>query len=416
MERLQKIMKNRIIIFPGNMDSVFFLNEIDYITKKFDNICVFTYKGNLQKYNVIAREKNIEYEVIKDISWDSMLHILKDVFVKKNKGVMYEIYKALRQDGNLFAKIKRIAYVLFYVSYAFNVEKAYKKIKMDIYSDTLYSFWLSRGAYACAYLENKYQIKKSIARAHRFDLYEDRSSVNYLPFRKFIYKNIEKICFISEHGYQYFVNRYKCNRKKLFICRLGTSNLGRAEKTIRNKGFVSIVSCSNIISVKRLDLIIDILSQLTIPFKWIHIGDGHMKKKIQDYAKKRLRRENFCFLGSVDNSLILDIYMKEDVDYLINMSDSEGLPVSMMEAFSVGIPVISRNVGGVSEIVNNDCGLLLGQNEKLEVMVKKVQRVLSVRLTDINAYSELSKNAFEHWKQKFNSEKNYEQFTKILLN
>ena len=62
------------------------------------------------------------------------------------------------------------------------------------------------------------------------------------------------------------------------------------------------------------------------------------------------------------------------------------------------------------------CGLLLGQNEKLEVMVKKVQRVLSVRLTDINAYSELSKNAFEHWKQKFNSEKNYEQFTKILLN
>ena len=104
MERLQKIMKNRIIIFPGNMDSVFFLNEIDYITKKFDNICVFTYKGNLQKYNVIAREKNIEYEVIKDISWDSMLHILKDVFVKKDKGVMYEIYKALRQDGNLDRK------------------------------------------------------------------------------------------------------------------------------------------------------------------------------------------------------------------------------------------------------------------------------------------------------------------------
>ncbi|MBO4301339.1 MAG: glycosyltransferase [Desulfovibrio sp.] len=38
---------------------------------------------------------------------------------------------------------------------------------------------------------------------------------------------------------------------------------------------------------------------------------------------------------------------------------SEGLPVSMMEAQIVGLPIVSTDVGGVSEIVTPGTGLLL---------------------------------------------------------
>lgn len=51
------------------------------------------------------------------------------------------------------------------------------------------------------------------------------------------------------------------------------------------------------------------------------------------------------------------------------MSDSEGIPVSIMEAMSFGIPVIARNVGGMSEIVNEENGLLL------EMMMQKMLQV-----------------------------------------
>ncbi|WP_241380179.1 glycosyltransferase, partial [Escherichia coli] len=43
----------------------------------------------------------------------------------------------------------------------------------------------------------------------------------------------------------------------------------------------------------------------------------------------------------------------------VNLSSSEGLPVSMMEVASLGIPIIATGVGGVGEIVSSDNGHLL---------------------------------------------------------
>lgn len=58
------------------------------------------------------------------------------------------------------------------------------------------------------------------------------------------------------------------------------------------------------------------------------------------------------------------------------MSDSEGIPVSIMEAMSFGIPVIARNVGGMSEIVNEENGLLL-ENDDAEDAASKISSLLT---------------------------------------
>ena len=46
----------------------------------------------------------------------------------------------------------------------------------------------------------------------------------------------------------------------------------------------------------------------------------------------------------------------------INLSSSEGIPVSIMEAQSFGIPVIATNVGGSGEIVVSETGVLVDEN------------------------------------------------------
>ena len=60
----------------------------------------------------------------------------------------------------------------------------------------------------------------------------------------------------------------------------------------------------------------------------------------------------------------------------MNVSESEGIPVSIMEASSFGIPVIATNVGGVGEIVENGYnGLLLNKdflNRDLSVCLKSI--------------------------------------------
>jgi colanic acid/amylovoran biosynthesis glycosyltransferase len=64
-------------------------------------------------------------------------------------------------------------------------------------------------------------------------------------------------------------------------------------------------------------------------------------------------------MGNVENSKILDFYSENYVDLFINFSEFEGVPVSIMEAQSAGIPVLATKVGGTSEIVSSDNGFLV---------------------------------------------------------
>lgn len=59
---------------------------------------------------------------------------------------------------------------------------------------------------------------------------------------------------------------------------------------------------------------------------------------------------------------VMNYYKEHHFDVFINMSTNEGVPVSIMEAASFGIPIIATNVGGTSEIVQPSVGMLLSSN------------------------------------------------------
>lgn len=402
----------KIILFPGTMDSPFFLNEIEYIKKEFEIVKVFTYQGDLKKFEEISKKYKFSYEIIPNIKFSSLFsfNFIKWFF---SKAVLKEIKKnfSFTKKG-----IEKLKYILFYGNFCISsyerINEVLKKIKENkIY---FYSFWLSRGAYTISYFKSQNKgsnlIIKTISRAHRYDLYEERNGLNYLPFREYINNNLDKIYFISENGKKYFEEKYNFNSmNKYFVSKLGTENKLSLKKIIKEKEKICIASCSSIIDVKRLDLIIDILSQLNIDFYWVHIGTGELEEKIRKYASKKLKKENYKFLGRIDNSKILQTYIDYDVDYFINMSDSEGIPVSIMEAISLGIPCIARNVGGNPEVVNNEYGLLLN-----DIKNEYINEFLSLRLQNTKKYQELSINSLEKWKKDYNAERNYIDFFKHI--
>lgn len=63
--------------------------------------------------------------------------------------------------------------------------------------------------------------------------------------------------------------------------------------------------------------------------------------------------------------------MMNDFDLFVNMSLSEGIPVSIMEAISFGIPIIATNVGGNAEIVNDETGVLIPVNIDQAALMKQ---------------------------------------------
>ena len=66
--------------------------------------------------------------------------------------------------------------------------------------------------------------------------------------------------------------------------------------------------------------------------------------------------------------MLVDWYRRNRVDLFISLSSSEGLPVSMMEAISFGIPILATDVGGVSEIVKRATGRLVSVDDPPELV------------------------------------------------
>ena len=92
--------------------------------------------------------------------------------------------------------------------------------------------------------------------------------------------------------------------------------------------------------------------------KLIIVGDGPFRKSLEDKASKSRSNGDIFFLGNKNIGDILDILATSDI--FVNPSYSEGLPTSVMEAASVGLPIIATDVGGTREIIiNNKTGVLV---------------------------------------------------------
>src|SRR5690606_34587560 len=151
-------------------------------------------------------------------------------------------------------------------------------------------------------------------------------------------------------------SRFRLPSQKMEVARLG---LPYAHPMSPVDGSVlHLVSCSAVIELKRIHLIAEILSHITVPVKWTHFGDGPLMNEVKQKVGS-LKLSKFCeFKGYVPNGEFLSYLQSTAISLVINVSESEGIPVSLMEAISFGIPVAGPDVCGVPELVTKDTGLL----------------------------------------------------------
>ncbi len=103
-------------------------------------------------------------------------------------------------------------------------------------------------------------------------------------------------------------------------------------------------------------------------FKWYFFGSGPLLNVLQEKVKE-LNLINHCYFpGNIDHQELLNKYKIHEVDIVISSSISipdvfEGIPVSLMEAMSYGIPVIATDSGGTKELVDGQSGILVKQND-----------------------------------------------------
>jgi glycosyltransferase involved in cell wall biosynthesis len=220
---------------------------------------------------------------------------------------------------------------------------------------SVYSFWGMGAGLLVPWLPRG--IRNVIVRLHRYDLYEEESG--YLPFRPSLFARASRILAISASARSYLLEKYQREglAGKIVVSRLGTARPLEASSALVGGSGRTIVSCSNVISVKRVDRILEALQQLPLDstLTWIHFGGGVLENDLRQRAAGITRPGLSIELrGATPHRQIMEFYRTHRISAFVNVSASEGLPVSIMEAISYGIPVVATDVGGTAEIVGAD--------------------------------------------------------------
>ncbi len=412
-------MKRLLVLFaksfPYNTSEPFLENEYPLYKEHFDKVLIITGCRKNEKPTREIKDPTIEvlsdYTISKDLR--SIIETLPYVLTDK---MFYKELKNLIFSG-AFSLKKLYAMVVMAFGGNHRAKQAFKWIKQnpeyDI--DLIYSYWMNIPAYAAVRLNNKLKNKcYTISRVHGFDLYSERMETGYLPFQGQLYNSLSEIACISENGKNYLEEKYGAYEK------VSVHRLGALDRDCRNpdssRDVFRIVSCARVIPLKRLNRIADALSKITDrQVHWTHLGGGNGLESLEKYAQEILPSNvSVSFFGTVPNTQIYDTYGENPFHVFINVSETEGVPVSVMEAMSFEIPVIATAVGGTPELVDDGInGFLLSADFKDEQLIAAVRKLMDMPESEYTAFRQEARNKFE---REYNAIPNYKKFIEYISN
>jgi glycosyltransferase involved in cell wall biosynthesis len=144
-----------------------------------------------------------------------------------------------------------------------------------------------------------------------------------------------------------------------------------------------------------LDVISEVAKKTEKNIKVFIVGDGSEREAIENQANQI----NATFQGLITfTSWIEDIApFNHAMDIICLTSKNEGTPVSLIEAQAAGVPVISTNVGGVLDIVEQGkTGFVVEPND-LEAYSRKLLELIENELLRKN----MAENGWKHVGEKY---------------
>lgn len=113
------------------------------------------------------------------------------------------------------------------------------------------------------------------------------------------------------------------------------------------------------------------------------VGDGEEYHNLIPYAGERIR-----FVGAVPPKEVKEYMQNSDI--LVMNSSFEGVPMTILEAISYGLPVVSTNVGGIGEALHfgQDSEETDGTAEGIQAAIRRIE----------SHYDVYSRNAYENSK------------------
>ena len=162
-------------------------------------------------------------------------------------------------------------------------------------------------------------------------------------------------------------------------------------------GIFKWLSVGRLIPVKNYELLIsacELLVKDSVKFKLDIIGEGFLNQNLANLIKDKKLEDNVSLVGLSEN--IPNIL--KDYNAFVISSNSEGLPMVLLEAMSAKLPIVSTNVGGISEVIKGSKGgLIVEPSNKIE-LASAMKNLMN--LSDVNM-REMGNNNYIYVKDKF---------------
>ena len=403
-------MNNLVLLtssFPYEGGEQFLESEIQYWENtKFDNVYIMPsqakgsirlYPNNIKVIKPVYKKSKVNYAFL---SLFSPIYHKELLFIKENSHFKH-------WPLNIKSALTTTALTLMFKD---TLAESLKTLIGDI---TVYSYWNDISFYAACMLKEKGIIKHVISRAHGFDIYEERRANSYMPLKRQFAREFDRVYLLSPNALNYYSDTYGADSQYLDVGRLGVDIPLKQSDSQSVKGEVRILSLSYCVPVKQIDKImtavetyVKLNSQITV--EWTHIGAGPLYEALRVSAIKlnsQYHNLKIDFVGHLKNKDVKAMLEDNHFDVFVNASKSEGIPVSIMEAMSYGVPAIAPNVGEISDLVNDSNGYLLSSSFVTDDIIDGINMIISE-----NKNQDYRKNAQSWVKKYFNSTVNYPLF------
>lgn len=174
---------------------------------------------------------------------------------------------------------------------------------------------------------------------------------------------------ISEQAVRDLSRKASMSAGKMSVCRacFSASDPGPPGEIVNN----SIVAVARLVPKKGIDVLVDAMpnviasrgdTRLTV------VGDGPERERLEERVHSLGLSNSVTFLGAQQNPKVLEILASGTVFALpcrvLADGDADGIPVVLMEAGALGLPIISTPTAGVAELVQPGItGLLVPQDD-----------------------------------------------------
>ena len=401
--------RSSISLYGDNLSNHFFVTEVEEFARRYQVVYVFLRYG-IGQSNHLEETKMLPNVTVIDLSVQGSVRAWKPLTFLRY------LFRLLPWKKVLDLAIMKAAIVNAVIGWRTACQVRQSGLRSHIHL----SFWGRSPEFLVA-LKNMNPEDVVGTRLHSFDLYFSLATKFQLSTRLKALNALDFVAPISAHGESHLKSQgvTTLSRVSYLGCRANefVSTQGEIARGHKSIECVKVATIAKVAPVKRLDFTIDVLNALERRVQWHHYGrfsieekdSAHVssvKAKVRDCKSKRTVLE---MKGEVSNEHLRQALVDEKYDFVVLLSESEGVPVSLMEALAADIRIVVTDTNGCSELVQNEIGCLIPVQATVEECAKRIEQ-----WWDALSGTPHDGLALDFWKSKFDSAVLYDDFVEFV--